>query len=43
MTYNRNSELHNLLKDRKFRIELRIMSLKNYIEALEMVSRKLQS
>jgi hypothetical protein len=43
MTYDRNSELHNLLKDRKFRIELRIMSLKNYIEALEMVSRKLQS
>ena len=43
MTYNRNSELYNLLKDRKFRIDLRIMSLKNYIEALEMVSRKLQS
>jgi len=43
MTYNRNSELFNLLEDRKFRIELRIMSLKNYIEALEMVSRKLQS
>lgn len=40
-TFQKDLQLKNLLEDRQFRIQLRIMSLENYIAALELVQTKL--
>lgn len=40
-TYQKDLQLKNLLEDRAFRVQLRIMSLKNYLAALELVKTKL--
>ena len=39
----KNLKLKNLIEDRSFRIELRIMSLKNYLSSLRSLKTKLET
>ena len=40
--YKKDLKLKNLLEDRSFRINLRIMSLKNYLSSLKSLKSKLE-